>query len=418
MGDFVPFEIFNDTPSRPAARPLLNGNGSGNHVDDASSTRDNDAGETSDGDARPKQSKQRSKYKFRLLRDMSDSEPAKDWIVKDVIALGETSSWIAPPGKMKSALLAELAYAVASRRSDWHGFRIKRAGAAVYFALERYALTERRFKAYRTRNNNKNAPVAVVPATIDLMDPRTVEDVVAVIRAVEEGTTEKVVLVIFDTFAKLIAAGGGDEDKAKDQGRVFANIQRLKDKVGCHVALIGHTGKDETRGARGSSAILGDADVMVTIGGDAAVKTAAVIKANDAPEGPLFSFTSEAHHVGVDDDGDDITVHVVSPESVSAQPGASRLSRWPKSLKLVHEAIVAAHDVATDHRVAGDGPTVKAVPVQAARAIHNQRYVSTGEGDRAEAERKAWGRGLKAARAANLISGELAGGMELIWLTS
>jgi hypothetical protein len=29
--------------------------------------------------------------------------------------------------------------------------------------------------------------------------------------------------------------------------------------------LIGHTGKDETMGSRGSNAILGDVDVMVTI---------------------------------------------------------------------------------------------------------------------------------------------------------
>ena len=58
-------------------------------------------------------------------------------------------------------------------------------------------------------------------------------------------------LVIFDTFAKLIAAGGGDEDKAKDQGRVFSNIERIKSELELainsrpHVALVGHTGKDE-----------------------------------------------------------------------------------------------------------------------------------------------------------------------------
>ena len=65
---------------------------------------------------------------------------------------------------------------------------------------------------------------------------------------------------------------------------MFANVQRVKNNTGVHVALIGHTGKDESRGARGSNALLGDVDVMVTIGGDE-IKTATVTKANDAPEG-------------------------------------------------------------------------------------------------------------------------------------
>jgi hypothetical protein len=47
-------------------------------------------------------------------------------------------------------------------------------------------------------------------------------------------------------------------------------------------------------GARGSNAILGDVDVMVEISGDI-IRTATVTKANDMPEGPLFSFKSDIH---------------------------------------------------------------------------------------------------------------------------
>ena len=71
------------------------------------------------------------------------------------------------------------------------------------------------------------------------------------------------------------------------EGRVFSNIQHIKNQLGCHIALIGHTGKDESRGSRGSNAILGDADMMVQISGED-IKTATVTKANDAPEGRLF----------------------------------------------------------------------------------------------------------------------------------
>jgi hypothetical protein len=225
-------------------------------------------------------------------------------------------------------------------------------------------------------------------------------------------------LVIIDTFAKLIASAGGDENSAKDQGAVFANVQRTKNATGVHVALIGHTGKDESRGARGSNAILGDVDVMVTISGDD-IKTATVTKANDAPEGQLFSFKSETHDFGADEDGDPITVNIVSGEEVSAQSVQKSRNRWPKGLKLVYDAVTSALlENGVQHRVGGDGPVVRAAEVSEARKVHEKRYVSTGDGDRKEAEKKAWQRNFKEARNTSLIGGETVGGQELIWIAA
>jgi AAA domain len=263
------------------------------------------------------------KFRFRLLSDLGEDAPAKAWLIKNIIALNETSAWIAPPGAMKSALLCELAFAIASK-ADWHGYKAKGTGAVVYFALERSDLVKRRMQAYLARAGEETdaPPIAVIPATVDLMNQATVKDVVASIRAVEDATGEKVVFAIFDTFAKLIAAGGGDEDKARDQGRVFVNVQRIKDEIGCAVGLVGHTGKNEERGSRGSNAILGDVDVMVTISVNGEVRTVTIAKANDAPEGVLFSFKSENHSFGTDEDGDPITVNVVSSEPVDAIPSS------------------------------------------------------------------------------------------------
>jgi hypothetical protein len=67
------------------------------------------------------------------FNDMGDSA-SKRWIMKGVIARGETSSWIAPPGKGKSALLTDVAIHVASG-TDWRGFLSKERCGVVYFAL-------------------------------------------------------------------------------------------------------------------------------------------------------------------------------------------------------------------------------------------------------------------------------------------
>lgn len=45
---------------------------------------------------------------------------SKNWIIKNVIAAGETSSWIGAPGAGKSALITDLAIHIASGK-DWRG---------------------------------------------------------------------------------------------------------------------------------------------------------------------------------------------------------------------------------------------------------------------------------------------------------
>jgi hypothetical protein len=149
------------------------------------------------------------------------------------------------------------------------------------------------------------------------------------------------------------------------------------------------------------------------------VKTATVTKANDMPEGPLFSFKGEVHEFGKDADGDPITVNIISAERVEVQAANGRATKWPAGLCLVRDVIAAAiEEAGIPHRVRRDGPLVRGVDIKRARAVHNQRYVSSGEGDRNEAERKAWARNLKDARSRSLIGGELNNGTEVIWLVS
>lgn len=254
-------------------------------------------------------------YRLVTFDEMEVDPPSKQWLIKGIFARGETSAWIAPPGAMKSALLAEAAICVGAGL-DWHSYRNKGAAGVVYFAIERADLVKRRLRAHRQQLGLSGTPICVSSDTIDLTHPEAFKKVIDTIRTAKTILGTDIGLIIIDTFAKLIAAAGGDENSAKDQGAVFANVQRVKNVTGVHVALIGHTGKDESRGARGSNALLGDVDVMVTIGGED-IKTATVTKANDAPEGQLFSFKSEVFDFGPDEDGDPRTVNIVSAEEVS-----------------------------------------------------------------------------------------------------
>src|SRR5262249_58073072 len=84
-------------------------------------------------------------------------------------------------------------------------------------------------------------------------------------------------------------------------------------------------------------------------------------------------------------------------------------------LESTQEALLAH---AQYHRPAGNGSLVKAVAVEDARAAHNRLYVHGGDGDRSEAERKAWSRALQTARRTHLIGSESSCGRDLIWLAS
>jgi len=252
--------------------------------------------------------------------DQLTKAASKPWVIKSVMARGETSSWVAPPAMAKSALLTEVAVHLGGGQ-DWRGYRIKERCGIVYFAIERADLTKRRLIAHRLRDKLPDLPIAVAGDVIDLMNKSCVNIIVAAIKEAEQHFGIGVGLAIFDTYAKGIAAGGGDEDKAKDQNIALANLRRVLDRVHIHIAGIGHTGKDENRGERGSNARLADVDMLVQITGGS-VKTATVMKANDQPEGPLVSFQLEPFEFGRDEDGDPFRTFILSKDIITAVAAA------------------------------------------------------------------------------------------------
>jgi len=267
----------------------------------------------------------------------------KRWILKGIIARGETSAWIAPPAAGKSALLTEISVHCAAQ-IDWRGHRAKEACGVVIFALERADLFKRRLRVYQQRDGLQGLPIAVADAIIDLLNPNCVDTIVSTVREAELQFGCSVGLIGIDTYAKGIAASGGDEDKARDQNLAAANLRNVHTRLAAHIALVGHTGKNEDRGARGSNAHLGDVDLMIQISGDV-IKIAQVVKANDQPERTVAEFKLEVFELGRDEDHDPITTAIVSTEhfeQITQGPTVKKpkLPQVPKSaLHALHECI-------------------------------------------------------------------------------
>jgi hypothetical protein len=237
----------------------------------------------------------------------------KEWIMKGLFAKGECSRWISPPKMLKSALLSSASNHMAANR-DWRGFKTKRRVGVLYCALERADLCMRRIVAEQKLLKLNNLPIMLCRKRFQLATKADVKELIDTIDQATDDLGHKVEFLVIDTSAKLIAAHGGDEQSAKDNALVWGNLSDVRERTGVHSAIIGHLGKDKSKGERGSNATLGDADFIVTITGDA-VKTAAVTDGNDVANGELFSFKARKFTFGFDEDGDEDAVHIVDPDN-------------------------------------------------------------------------------------------------------
>jgi hypothetical protein len=345
-------------------------------------------------------------FPFTTFADACAAAAAKLWLFKYLLARGETSAWVGPPGSLKSAILIALAYALATGQ-DWCGKRNKGRCAVIYFALERPDLTKRRLRAYAERDGEIDAPIAVVSRTINFMDPKVVADVIATIDAVEKRFGIPVGLIIIDTLAKAIAAGGGDEDKARDHGAVYANLARIKEQRSVHFALACHPGKNAAKGVRGSSAALGDFDIQVDITGDD-TRVATITKNNDGPEGVVgsfaacrHSFTDEKGDPMLDEDDDPIEVWLAEPiadETATMRPAKREWTS--KALRLLKRSIEnALVDTGHEVRPYNDGPLVRAVDKQFVRA----EFIKHHTADDDTTKRRTFNRAVEDAQDKHLI---------------
>lgn len=182
----------------------------------------------------------------------------------------------------------------------------------------------------------------------------------------------------------------------------MANLRGVHALMPVHIATVGHTGKDESRGQRGSNATKGDADVEVQISGSDAVKSVKVIKANDQPERTLANFILGPYEIGRDDDGDPITVAIIGAGEVAAQPtikgkvikGAKKIA-----LDLLRKAII---------EVGKPAPASNHIPPGTRTILLEEwrRYAYLGaitESDEPDSKRKAFVRSQKDLLGAGLI---------------
>jgi hypothetical protein len=204
--------------------------------------------------------------KFRVLRPCDMRElPMPSYLIGNILPANSTIMLFGPPASYKTFVGLEFAFQIATGRSTEMGF-VAQAAVAYCAGEAPIGIARKRFPAWmqhRAIADMDAVPFALVPAVPRVSTPA---DVVALIAALS-ATNLRFSLIVIDTVAR--ALGGLDENSAKDAGLLLAASERLRDTFNCSVLLIHHTGKDESRGARGSSALLAGVDAAFEVKADA-----------------------------------------------------------------------------------------------------------------------------------------------------
>lgn len=113
-------------------------------------------------------------------------------------------------------------------------------------------------------------------------------------------------------------------------GQFVRSVDHLREATGAHVMVIHHSGKDASKGARGSGSLRAAADTEVELNRDGDTIMAEQRKQRDMPCDGVFAYTLKSVFLGMDDDGDRVTSAVVEVADVVIRKPKARLTGTDK----------------------------------------------------------------------------------------
>ena len=184
-----------------------------------------------------------------------------------------------------------------------------RQAGALYVNAEGGSAIVNRLDAWRQHHDVSldDLAFAVVIEPTTLLDPAGVSQVIA-----DAGKVPDLGVIFIDTAARVMP--GGDEG-AEAMSSFVAACDRIRAETGVAVVVIHHSGKDTSRGSRGSTVLPFGADTVIEVSRDATtnIATAKLNKQRDGATGLLLNFILKVVELGTDPDGDAITSCVIEP---------------------------------------------------------------------------------------------------------
>jgi len=269
------------------------------------------------------------------------------YVVKGWVDRGALSVVYGESNVGKTFFALDLAFHVAAGL-DWYGKRVASGQngtqSVLYVAGEGGTGIDNRVEAMRReraevmQSAEINGRFILMKTILDLCGPT---DASATCEALKRIGAEPALIVV-DTLA--MAFGGGDENTAKDMGLFVQNCRRIREATGAHVMVIHHSGKDTSKGARGSGSLRAASDTEIELTRDAHVIMATQRKQRDMPIGEPFAYTLKLVSIGEDEDGEAVTSAVIVPTEAPVK-GAPRLTGQASIAMQALDEALASHGV-------------------------------------------------------------------------
>ena len=273
----------------------------------------------------------------------------------------------------------------------WRGRAVDQ-GAVIYCALEGGSGISNRVAAWRREQalDGEEIPFAIVPVTINLLDPDADrQKLVSTIEIAASELKTPVVLIVIDTLSRAMA--GGNENAPNDMGAVVNSADFIRQATKAHVMFIHHSGKDDSKGARGHSSLRAatDTEIEVTRSDSKAASFARVTKQREMEIEGEFGFKLRTVELGTNRRGKPVTSCVVEPVEGSApKAGTNRALTGNTSLALV--ALRHAIDAGGIRRTGA--PNIPPSVLSVTTEEWQHEFYARKPHSKQEAKRKAFGR--------------------------
>lgn len=145
----------------------------------------------------------------------------------------------------------------------WHGRPVRR-GSVFYIKGEGHSGFGRRVQAWRLMSRvQASIPFYASERAGELVDPESLEAIIASIRATVSDAGDTPELIVIDTLDANF--GPGDESKTADMRLFVAAASRLREAFGCAVVVVHHVGHGDKERERGAYNLRGGVDGRILI---------------------------------------------------------------------------------------------------------------------------------------------------------
>ena len=251
-------------------------------------------------------------FGFTTIPDLIGREYPLD-LVQGLFPQIGTSVLYGAPGLGKSFVALDCVLSIAAGLAVFGRKALQ--GFAIYLSTEGKTGMRARAEAWALSRGLDIAelPVAIIEEPMNIKDPAIAATLIELIHRLEKATGTRCRFVCIDTLSQNLF---GDENSQDVMAQFAGSITKISSMLETQVCAIHHTGKDESKGPRGSSVINGNYDTLLQLSAGE-VDREVILRTGKQKNGKktALSIILEEVSCGTDRDGEEVRSLAVSIDS-------------------------------------------------------------------------------------------------------